>query len=235
MAKPSKPRRSLSSAGLDAAASESAAAALPEAVPRPVAAVPQRSRKQRTQARDATRDTLVRTGLTLVLERGWSATSVDAVLAQCGVPKGSFYHYFKSKDEFGFAVLDSYQSYFLKRLNQWFGAPSDKLRLSERFAGFLADSEAGVLRYEFRRGCLIGALGQEVASLHNEFRLRLEKSLAQWDDVLARCLARSGIQGDCHLLAHAFWAGWEGAVLRAMLSHDVTPLRVAIKRFLASL
>ncbi|MFM9880591.1 MAG: TetR family transcriptional regulator C-terminal domain-containing protein [Burkholderiaceae bacterium] len=217
--------------------------AAPENAPPSETAVPaqevppaaRRSRKQRAQARDETRGTLVRAGLTLVLERGWSATSVDAVLAQCDVAKGSFYHYFKSKDDFGYAVLDSYQRYFLKRLNQWFGTPSDKLSLSARFAGFLADSEAGVLRYEFRRGCLIGALGQEVAGLHPEFRVRLEQSLAQWDDILARCLARSGIQGDCLSLAQAFWAGWEGAVLRSLLSHDVAPLRMAVRRFLASL
>lgn len=198
-------------------------------------ALPPRPRKQRAQARSETHSALVRAGVILVLERGWAATSVDAVVAQCGVPKGSFYHYFKSKDEFGYAVLASYQSYFLKRLQQWFGNPSERLTLSERFAGFLADAEAGMQRHGFRRGCLIGALGQEVASLHPEFRQRLEASLAQWDDVLARCLARSGIQGDCQSLAQAFWAGWEGAVLRAMLSQNAAPLRLAIKRFQASL
>lgn len=235
MVKPSESLRVLPLLALGASTGERVGADRANGLPEPATAVVRRSRRQRTQARDETRETLIRAGLELVLERGWAATSVDAVLAQCGVPKGSFYHYFKSKEDFGFVVLDSYQSFFLKRLNQWFGPASDKLKLSERFAGFLADSEAGVVRYEFRRGCLIGALGQEVAGLHAEFRLRLEKSLVQWDDVLARCLSRSGIQGDCQSLAQAFWAGWEGAVLRAMLSRDVAPLRMAVRRFQASL
>jgi TetR/AcrR family transcriptional repressor of nem operon len=200
-------------------------------LPRP----PRKARREREVDRTSTRSRLVRAGLVLVLERGWSATSVDAVLAECHVPKGSFYHYFKSKEALGFAILDSYQAFFMARLNHWFGPDSPPSTLPERFAGFLAESEAGVERFGFRRGCLIGALGQELAGLHDAFRHRLEHALGEWDMVLARCLARCGIQGDCTGLAQAFWAGWEGAVLRCLLSRDVQPLRVAVKRFLASL
>jgi TetR/AcrR family transcriptional regulator, transcriptional repressor for nem operon len=187
------------------------------------------------RTRVSTREKLVRAGVVMVLERGWAGSSIDALVKQCGVPKGSFYHYFSSKDEFGYAVLDSYQAFFMQRLHRWFGPQSPSASMSERFAGFLADSQAGITAYDFRRGCLIGALGQEVAGLHDEFRQRLAKALNEWDEVLARCLARTGTQGDCLGLAQAFWASWEGAVLRAMLSHNPAALHVAVRRFLASL
>ena len=132
-------------------------------------------------------------------------------------------------------MLGNYQSFFMKRLNRWFGPDTAPLGLNDRFAGFLGDSQAGMERHGYRRGCLIGALGQETAGLDNDFRVELERALTEWDAVLARCLARSGIQGDCMTLANAFWASWEGAVLRAMLSRDAESLRLAVKRFLASL
>jgi TetR/AcrR family transcriptional regulator, transcriptional repressor for nem operon len=149
-----------------------------------------RTHGARKQSQQSTRERLIAVGLQKVLEGGWSATSIDVVLRECDVPKGSFYHYFASKEAFGYALLESYQAFFMQRLTKWFvDQPTDGLgQLQAAMDGFLADSIAGIERYGYRRGCLVGALGQEVAGLHEGFRAKLLDSLQQWDKTLANAL-----------------------------------------------
>ncbi len=201
----------------------------------PPSARPRRSHAERGEQRQDTRERLLRAGIAAVLERGWAASGVDAVLRSAGVPKGSFYHYFPSKDDFGYAVIDAYQAYFLRRLARCFDDPA--VRLDAQLQAFLAESLEGMARHGWRRGCLIGALGQELAGLHEGFRVRLLDSLARWEEVLAAALARAQERGevaatlDAARAARGFWAAWEGAVLRARLARDGAPLRAAVEDF----
>ena len=193
--------------------------------------------KERRESRSRTRDQLIRAGLEAVLEGGWAFTGIDKILRSVGVPKGSFYYYFPSKDEFGFALLEAYQSFFLKRLNRCFDPLSD-LKFTEKANRFLAESTDGMRRFQWQRGCLVGALGQELGGLHDEFRERLNLSMLQWESVLAAALRSARDRGeipaalDVNRAARSFWASWEGAVLRARLSRSPEPLTVAVEDFL---
>ncbi len=205
---------------------------------RPSPVVARRSHAERGDARDGTRARLVRAGIEAVLERGWAASGVDAVLRSAGVPKGSFYHYFPSKDDFGYAVLEGYQAFFLKRLDRCFGGEaSPARRLDAQFAAFLTESLDGMARHGWQCGCLVGALGQELGGLHEGFRQRLLASLDEWGEVLARALAAAQARGEVRggldpaLAARGFWTAWEGAVLRARLARDGAPLEAAIADF----
>ncbi|MDP1789279.1 MAG: TetR family transcriptional regulator C-terminal domain-containing protein [Methylibium sp.] len=205
---------------------------------RPSPVVARRSHAERGDARDGTRARLVRAGIEAVLERGWAASGVDAVLRSAGVPKGSFYHYFPSKDDFGYAVLDGYQTFFLRRLERCFGGEAPKQRhLDTQFAAFLAESLDGMARHGWQRGCLVGALGQELGGLHDGFRQRLLASLDEWGEVLARALTAAQVRGEVRRgldpaqAARGFWTAWEGAVLRARLARDGAPLEAAIADF----
>lgn len=68
-----------------------------------------------------TRQALVRAGVIALTEKGFAATGIDDVLTQVGVPKGSFYHYFASKEAFGAELIDSYAAYFDHKLDRWLG------------------------------------------------------------------------------------------------------------------
>ncbi|ACY17268.1 TetR/AcrR family transcriptional regulator [Haliangium ochraceum] len=202
-----------------------------------------RTRAQRRQAREDTRERLVRAGLAAVLESGWAATGVDKIVRAAEVPKGSFYHYFPSKDAFGLALLDSYQAYFLERLQRCFGQPDQEApstaapSLAQQLQAFLRESVAGMRRHRWRRGCLIGALGQELGGLKPAFRTRLDASLAAWEQRLAAAIGAAQERGevaadaDPARLARSFWAAWEGAVLRARLARSSDPLVLVIEDF----
>ena len=184
-----------------------------------------------------TREALLRCGMEVLTEQGFTATGIDTVLKRIHVPKGSFYHYFDSKEAFGQEVLRCYAVYFARKLDRWL--LNEAVPPLQRLANFAEDAKAGMLKHQFRRGCLVGNLGQEITVLPESFRNELENVLLDWQRRLASCLSQALNQGqinadtDCRALAAYFWIGWEGAILRAKLVQDVWPLDTFINGFLA--
>lgn len=195
-----------------------------------------RGRPKADPAASETRGRLIRAGLAHLTERGYGATGIDEILKASGVPKGSFYHHFGSKAEFGAALIDAYHAYFAAWLDRVLCDPA--LPPLGRIAAFAREAEAGMARHGFRRGCLIGNLGQEMGALPEDFRARLIEVLEDWQARTARCLAEAQAKGslsaaaDPQALAAVFWTGWEGAVLRAKLERGPQPLRRFAAAFL---
>lgn len=195
-------------------------------------APPARRRGRRPRDRgDADPDTrrlLIRTGLIALTERGYSGVGIDEILRTAGVPKGSFYHYFDSKESFGGELITAYADYFAARLDRWFLDSS--LSPLDRLRGFIRDASRNMKRHDFRRGCLVGNLGQEMAALPPSFRARIIAVFVDWQRRTERCLRAARDAGQiaptmsCRALAELFWIGWEGAVLRAKLEGHARPL-----------
>lgn len=194
----------------------------------PGAEPPARSRSERALARGDTRRALVWCGTELLTERGFQVTGIDEVLKRVGVPKGSFYHFFASKHAFGQAVIQNYVDYYARKMRRLFDNPARSPL--QRLRDFVDDAKQGMLKYGYRRGCLIGNLGQELASLDEVFRVQLEEVLCSWERRVAACLEEALQQGelpagtDAMALSRFFWIGWEGAVLRAKLTRNAEPL-----------
>ncbi|MBO3759089.1 TetR/AcrR family transcriptional regulator [Ciceribacter sp. L1K22] len=182
---------------------------------------------------------LVRSGLIFLTERGYSPVGLDEILRHAGVPKGGFYHYFSSKADFGRVLIAAYHAYFAEKLDRWF--LDESLSPLSRLRAFVADAEQGMARHDFRRGCLIGNLGQEMGALPEEFRDLLVSALDGWQSRTARCLRTAQAEGeiasrhDPNALAAFFWIGWEGAVLRAKLERRADPLSAFADGFFAML
>ena len=168
-----------------------------------------------------TRERLLQSGVETLTEKGFSAAGLDEILRRVSVPKGSFYHYFGSKNDFGAALIQRYADYFSLKLDRIL---RDESRSPlERMKLFVADAESGMARYDFKRGCLVGNLGQEMGNLPERFREQLLGVFAEWQSRFAASLEAAKTVGqirhdaDCEELAEVFWIGWEGAVLRAKL------------------
>lgn len=189
--------------------------------------------------RSDVRELLLRAGVAALTEKGFAATGLDEILKSVAVPKGSFYHYFKSKEDFGLALIDRYDLAFSHRLDRSF--KNIDLSPFERLQDFVYSAEDGMRRYEFSRGCLVGNLGQEMGNLPSSFRARLIEVFEGWQDKMANCIrdaqAHGEISGDrdADLAAAFFWIGWEGAVLRAKLERSAAPLRVFAQEFFRGL
>ncbi len=207
-----------------------------------VSPIPSRRRGRPPKSRDAltdTRELLLRAGLETLTEKGFATAGLDEILGRVGVPKGSFYHYFDSKEAFGMALIERYADFFARKLDRHFQRAD--LSPLARLQAFVDDAQAGMARYGYRRGCLIGNLGQEMGALPESFRTRLQATFEDWQARLAACLRQAQQAGelsasaDTDALSAFFWIGWEGAVLRAKLAQCAEPLLLFARFFLAGL
>lgn len=201
---------------------------------------PRRGRPPKPEGqRQVIRDQLLSCGVATLTEKGFAAVGIDEILRAAGVPKGSFYYYFDSKEAFGTALIAAYGTYFARKLDRCFG---DETRPPlARLAAFVEEAKAGMARFNYRRGCLIGNLGQEMGALPESFRAQLGAVFDDWQARTAACLRAAQAQReipageDCDRLAKMFWIGWEGAVLRAKLERSAEPLDIFAQGFLSAL
>jgi len=173
----------------------------------------------------------------MLTEHGFSSCGLDGMLRRANVPKGSFRHYFKNKEAFGLEVIGVYDTWFCTKLDQCLqdGTRSemDRLRL------LVDQTKAHMSRYAFIRGCLVGNLAKEIATLPACFQARLAAISEGWKERVAACLRAAQQKkqiseaASCNALAEFFWLGWEGAVLRARLVKNAAPLDNFIQQFLS--
>jgi TetR/AcrR family transcriptional regulator, transcriptional repressor for nem operon len=175
----------------------------------------------------ATKRRLLELGLGMLLERGYNDLGIQALLAAAGVPKGSFYHHFRSKEDFALQVIELYMEDVHSGLDACLG---DTTRPPlERVRGFF---EATREKYggEGYLGCLLGGLGQELSGVSEVFRHRIEWCFRVIEERLAGCLEEACATGalppdaDCRGMAELLVDCWEGAALRTRLRRDPAPL-----------
>lgn len=201
---------------------------------------PRRGRPPKNRdSQSDTRELLLQAGLEVLTEKGFSSVGIDVILKRVGVPKGSFYHYFASKEDFGSQLIERYNNFFTSKLLAHFS--NKAIAPLERIEAFAQDAIQGMERFDYKRGCLVGNLGQEVGNLPESYRTQLVQVFESWQKSLESCLCEAQELGDlkqgsdCAELATYFWIGWEGAVLRAKLEQSSRPLEIYTSNFLQSL
>jgi TetR/AcrR family transcriptional repressor of nem operon len=168
------------------------------------------------------RKRLLAAGLDLIHARGFAASGVKDITEAAGVPKGSFYAYFASKEAFASAILDAYWVDIETRLVPILdGEGSTQERIRRFFHALTDDHEIA----NFLLGCLIGNLSLELSSNSEPIRAQLISILARWGNALADCL-RSGDLGDgldADEIASQLIEAWEGAALRGKMIRSRIP------------
>ena len=186
-------------------------------------------------SRQDTRQHLLETGVSYIIQHGYHHSGLNDILGEAGVPKGSFYYYFHSKEDFGLQILAHFAEGTLAELRRFLAdetlTPLDRLR---RYFEANAESLAG---QGYRRGCLLGNLGQEMSDLSEVMRVQVEISMTEWAALLGEGLAMAQAQGqiapslDPAELGSLCLDGWQGALLRMKVTHDGRPLRAFIHAF----
>ncbi len=176
----------------------------------------------------ATKHQLMAQGIEMLLRSGYNDLGISALLEATNTPKGSFYHHFRSKQDYALQVIDLYMEDVHAGLDACLG---DSTRPPlERVRNFFEASEEKY-RTQGYMGCLLGGLGQELSGINEVFRDKVEKCLEQIADRLAACLEEAKRNGELspdanpQKLAELLVNCWEGAALRTRLRRDPTPLR----------
>jgi TetR/AcrR family transcriptional repressor of nem operon len=171
--------------------------------------------------RVSVREEIVGSALVEFHRRGFSACSVEDITKAAGVPKGSFYNHFKSKEDLGAEVVRRYAAASGWRAELAAGlSPLAQLRARFRV---LRD---GLTAREFSRGCLVGNMGTELADHSQTIRAEVAASLDEWSTRVAELLHAAQAAGeipvglDTDRLGRFLVNAWEGAVTRAKVVKD---------------
>ena len=175
-----------------------------------------------------TKRELLQQGMTMLLEHGFNDLGIAALLEATGIPKGSFYHHFKSKEDFGLQAIDCYMQEVHAGLDQALG--DDTVPPLTRVRRFF-ELSAEKYRTQGYLGCLLGGLGQELSGVSEAFRRKVEWCFSEIARRIAGCLDDAVRRGDLppdtktQAMAELLVNCWEGAALRTRLRRDPAPLR----------
>jgi len=176
------------------------------------------------------REHLLAQGLALMYLRGFADTGIQDITDASGVPKGSFYNYFKSKEEFGLAALELYVETMCERLDKTLskGKSSPLKRLRTLFMEWTQE----LTQQGYVGGCFAGNMCQELADVNPTFRPAVDEAFQRLQSYFTACIREAQQVGEVQKkvnaeeLAFFLLNSWQGAVLRMKANGSDQPLRV---------
>ncbi|MDW3151106.1 TetR/AcrR family transcriptional regulator [Vibrio sp. 779(2023)] len=174
-----------------------------------------------------TRQHILDVGYELIVNRGFTSVGLSELLKKAAVPKGSFYHYFKSKEQFGEAMIQDYFTKYFERLNARF--TNTELSGYQRLMSYFEEMVKVEDDVCNANKCLLVKLSAEVSDLSESMRLALRQGADKTIQAIADCID-IGIKdgsipnGDSALLARQIYYLWNGASLLNKLYQDQAAL-----------
>ncbi|MET8352398.1 MULTISPECIES: TetR family transcriptional regulator C-terminal domain-containing protein [unclassified Micromonospora] len=167
----------------------------------------------------------------LIEQRGYSALGVAEICATAGVPKGSFYYFFESKQALARTVIDEHWANQRRQWEQLLGSGRDPLRrLRDLFEATEAVQRTGQQKAGVVAGCLFGNLALELSNQAEEIRRRLQEIFEAQIDLIEQVVVEAKANGlagpavDTREAARSIVAQIEGRVLLAKLLNDPAQL-----------
>lgn len=186
----------------------------------------------RTTETHDTRESILAHGQRIMAGKGFSAVGINEVLSAAGVPKGSFYHYFGSKDAFGEALLDSYFEEYLAELDATLTAPG--LNMAQRLMNYWTFWKDNQLFYDCQGKCLAVKLAAEVADLSESMRRALMRGTTGIIERLARAIEAGAAEGSLSIdstpreVATSLYQLWLGASVMVKIVRTPQPFETAL-------
>ena len=188
-----------------------------------------------TQAHQDTsgvRRNILATGQRIMAGRGFSAVGLNEILAEAGVPKGSFYHYFGSKDAFGEAILAAYFEDYIADLDETLRRPG--LTMAERLMAYWQQWQETQSFSDCQGKCLAVKLGPEVADLSEAMRSALKQGTTGIINRLRTAIATGvaegslAVDGDPGSVAQSLYQLWLGASVMVKIVRNTQPFESAV-------
>jgi TetR/AcrR family transcriptional repressor of nem operon len=176
-------------------------------------------------AKPNNREEIIQAGLKCLGENGFNAVGVQDITDAAGVPKGSFYNHFESKEALGVAIVERYGANQTRReiLTDPTVPPLQRLRRHfDRINTMFVDSD-------FTRNCILGGFSAELANQSETIRESLRKLYGQWTKDIEATIAEAQAQGEIASKTKAadvaafLLDSYEGALLRARVERSRKP------------
>ena len=177
-----------------------------------------------------TRTRLLEAGLSCFSGRGFHGTGIQEIVAAAGVPKGSFYNHYPSKEDFGAAIIRHYGEAFLE---QWSASLNGAKDLSP-LAALRHSYQCLIEGHECcqpKVGCLVGNLAAEISGSSPACQEAMVAVIGVWRSHFSEYLRKGQALGevrndvDAQVLTDFFWYAWEGSLLGMKIQGTTEPVR----------
>ncbi|MEM1027647.1 MAG: TetR family transcriptional regulator C-terminal domain-containing protein [Planctomycetota bacterium] len=176
-----------------------------------------------------TRDRIIAKGTEVIGEKGYHGCGLNEILKAAEVPKGSFYHYFKSKEDFGVAVIEDFVARYgltlSKKLTDRRKPALERLRLH------YTDAIQWYENNGYDSTCLVAKMGMDVASMSPVMQSAMQAGMARWKGIIAKCLREAQTEGrldaswDADQLGAFLMDAWEGATVQTQIARNTDAIR----------
>jgi TetR/AcrR family transcriptional regulator, transcriptional repressor for nem operon len=176
--------------------------------------------------RPSVKEEIVQAALKVLHQRGFNATGVQDITDAAGVPKGSFYNHFESKEALGVEALERYWQGALNSLAELKDETVPPIERLKRY--FRRLNELG-RKLKYRQGCMVGNLSVEMSDQSPIMRERLAVILATWSRAIGACVKEAQEDGSMRrdleptVVAAFMLNSWEGTVMRAKVDRSSVP------------
>lgn len=178
--------------------------------------------------KEDTKQKLIKAGAEIMHLKGFNNTGLKEVLDRTGIPKGSFYNFFRSKEDFGLQIIDYYVGLFLDIFAQFLSdqkhPPLERIRLL--FAWLMAYFKSA----DYTLGCPLGNFAQEMGDINPAFQAKLKSAFDAMADLFAAVLREArrskALPGtlDVRETSRFIVSSWEGAVMLMKVTKSTEPL-----------
>jgi len=190
----------------------------------------------RTSQKQTKRENLLSQGVTLLIQQGYHGTGLKEILDAVQIPKGSFYNYFGSKENFAAEVIQHYINPFIDQLSGHLqNSDHDALSaLKHYFNELITELENA----EFKGGCLLGNLMGEIGDTSEICQKSLQSAVQRYRNLLQTGLLKAQQEGTVRTdksaeeMADLLVNMWQGALLRMKIEQSSTPLKQCCENLL---
>lgn len=166
----------------------------------------------------------------IIYEKGFNHTGLKEILAAANVPKGSFYHYFESKEDLGVQIVEFHKPILMNVIENCMHM--DQCKYMDRLKAFFTVFNEKMEKNEMRGGCPLGNLGQELGDLNDTIRIKVEEVFLEITEKFEWFLRKAqenkeiSLQFDTKKIAQFLFNSWQGALMRTKVSKDMQPLHI---------
>lgn len=161
---------------------------------------------------------ILKTGTELISKKGFHHVGLQEILTEADIPKGSFYYYFKSKEDFGIKVIQFYSKTSLEFLHSYLNDSTKTPK--ERILSLFNNLKKVYHSKGYNEGCLLGNCSLELSDVKSTYASAISRELDKWQESFEECIREGQAVGtiqnkrEAKKLAAFILNSWEGALLR---------------------
>ena len=193
----------------------------------------------RVAKKNTNKENLLNQGVALLMQQGYHGTGLKEILDAVQIPKGSFYNYFGSKENFAAEVIQHYITPFIDQLSRHLQDP-DKDALSALFCYF-NELITELEKADYKGGCLLGNLMGEIGDTSELCKVSLQTAIHRYRNLLQTGLLKAQQEGTVRTdksaeeMADLLVDMWQGALLRMKIEQSSKPIKQGCENLLGDL